>query len=77
MVAKKRVADLLVDVLAEAGVRRIFGVSGDLSTESPTRFEHPENWIGSICAMKKRQAQLELEEAQLRLEQLKARLQSR
>ena len=27
--AKKRVADLLVDVLAEAGVRRIFGVSGD------------------------------------------------
>ena len=29
MVAKKRVADLLVDVLAEAGVRRIFGVSGD------------------------------------------------
>jgi glyoxylate carboligase len=28
-VAKKRVADLLVDVLAKAGVRRIFGVSGD------------------------------------------------
>src|SRR5579863_2240108 len=27
--AKKRVAELLVDVLAEAGVRRIFGVSGD------------------------------------------------
>src|SRR6202167_180638 len=27
--AKKRVADLLVDVLAEAGVRRIYGVSGD------------------------------------------------
>src|SRR5664279_5978706 len=27
--AKKKVADLLVDVLAEAGVRRIFGVSGD------------------------------------------------
>ena len=27
--AKKRIADLLVDVLAEAGVRRIFGVSGD------------------------------------------------
>jgi pyruvate dehydrogenase (quinone) len=27
--AKKRVADLLVEVLAEAGVRRIFGVSGD------------------------------------------------
>jgi len=27
--AKKRVADLLVDVLAEAGVRRSFGVSGD------------------------------------------------
>ena len=27
--AKKRVAGLLVDVLAEAGVRRIFGVSGD------------------------------------------------
>jgi pyruvate dehydrogenase (quinone) len=25
----KRVADLLVDVLAEAGVRRIYGVSGD------------------------------------------------
>ena len=27
--AKKRVAELLVDVLAEAGVRRIYGVSGD------------------------------------------------
>src|SRR5262249_39948033 len=27
--AKKTVAELLVDVLAEAGVRRIFGVSGD------------------------------------------------
>ncbi len=27
--AKKRVADLLVDVLAAAGVRRIYGVSGD------------------------------------------------
>jgi thiamine pyrophosphate-dependent acetolactate synthase large subunit-like protein len=27
--AKKRVADLLVDVLAEARVWRIFGVSGD------------------------------------------------
>jgi pyruvate dehydrogenase (quinone) len=27
--AKKRVADLLVDVLAEAGARRIYGVSGD------------------------------------------------
>src|SRR6185503_918671 len=27
--AKKRVADRLVDVMAEAGVRRIFGVSGD------------------------------------------------
>src|ERR1700678_793158 len=27
--AKKRVADLLVDVLAEAGVKRIYGVSGD------------------------------------------------
>ena len=25
----KRVADLLVDVLADAGVRRIYGVSGD------------------------------------------------
>ena len=29
VVAKKKVADLLVDVLAEAGVRRIYGVSGD------------------------------------------------
>ena len=27
--AKKKVADLFVDVLGEAGVRRIFGVSGD------------------------------------------------
>ena len=27
--AKKRVADLFVDVLAEAGVRRVYGVSGD------------------------------------------------
>jgi len=27
--AKKNVADLLVEVLAEAGVRRIYGVSGD------------------------------------------------
>src|SRR3981081_2314613 len=27
--AKKRVADLLVDVLAEAGVRQIYGVAGD------------------------------------------------
>ena len=27
--ARKRVADLLVDVLAQAGVRRIYGVSGD------------------------------------------------
>ena len=27
--AKKKVADLLVDVLAEAGVQRIYGVSGD------------------------------------------------
>ena len=27
--AKKTVAHLLVDVLAEAGVRRIYGVSGD------------------------------------------------
>ena len=25
----KRVADLLVDVLAEAGVQRVYGVSGD------------------------------------------------
>ena len=53
--AKKGVADLLVDVQAEAGVRRIFGVPGDRSTASPTRFEHSENWIGAICAMKKRQ----------------------
>jgi hypothetical protein len=27
--AKKKVAELFVDVLAEAGVRRIYGVSGD------------------------------------------------
>ena len=27
--AKKKVADLLVEVLAGAGVRRIYGVSGD------------------------------------------------
>src|ERR1700681_4529364 len=27
--AKKKVADLLVEVLADAGVRRIYGVSGD------------------------------------------------
>src|ERR1700719_4821356 len=27
--AKKKVADLLVDVLAEAGVQRIYGLSGD------------------------------------------------
>jgi len=27
--AKPRVADLLVDVLAEAGVRQIYGVAGD------------------------------------------------
>jgi pyruvate dehydrogenase (quinone) len=27
--AKRKVADLLVDVLVEAGVRRIYGVSGD------------------------------------------------
>ena len=27
--AKKKVADLLVDVLAEAGVRQIYGVYGD------------------------------------------------
>jgi len=27
--AKKKVADLLVDVLAEAGVRQIYGVPGD------------------------------------------------
>ena len=27
--AKKKVADLLVDTLAEAGVRQIYGVSGD------------------------------------------------
>jgi pyruvate dehydrogenase (quinone) len=27
--AKKKVADLLVDVLVEAGVKRIYGVSGD------------------------------------------------
>ena len=27
--AKKKVADLLVDVLAEAGVQQIYGVSGD------------------------------------------------
>jgi pyruvate dehydrogenase (quinone) len=27
--AEKKVADLLVDVLAEAGVRQIYGVSGD------------------------------------------------
>jgi pyruvate dehydrogenase (quinone) len=27
--AKKKVADLLVDVLVEAGVERIYGVSGD------------------------------------------------
>ena len=26
---KKKVADLLVDVLAKAGVRRIYGLSGD------------------------------------------------
>jgi pyruvate dehydrogenase (quinone) len=29
IMAKKKVADLLVDVLAEAGVRRVYGVSGD------------------------------------------------
>jgi pyruvate dehydrogenase (quinone) len=29
IMAKKRVADLIVDVLAEAGVQRIYGVSGD------------------------------------------------
>jgi pyruvate dehydrogenase (quinone) len=27
--AKKKVADLLVEVLAEAGVRQVYGVSGD------------------------------------------------
>ena len=27
--AKKNVADLLVDVLAETGVRKVYGVSGD------------------------------------------------
>jgi pyruvate dehydrogenase (quinone) len=27
--AERKLADLLVDVLAEAGVRRIYGVSGD------------------------------------------------
>jgi glyoxylate carboligase len=29
VMAKKRVADLLVEILAKAGVQRIFGVSGD------------------------------------------------
>jgi len=29
MMTKKKVAELLVEVLAEAGVQRIYGVSGD------------------------------------------------
>ena len=53
--AKKRVADLLVDVLAEAGVRRIFGVSGDSLNGITDSIRATENWSGSICAMKKRQ----------------------
>ena len=31
--AKPKVADLLVDVLAQGGVRQIYGVSGDSSSE--------------------------------------------
>jgi len=53
--AKKKVADQLVDVLAQAGVRRIFGVSGDSLNALPTRFEPPDSWTGSICVMKKQQ----------------------
>ena len=53
--AKKRVADLLVDVLAEAGVRRIYGVPETLLTASPTRFEQRNGSIGFMCGMKRRQ----------------------
>src|SRR5207244_6204526 len=45
--AKKKVADLLVDTLAEAGVRQIYGVSGDSLngiTDSIRRREQPR-WI--------------------------------
>jgi pyruvate dehydrogenase (quinone) len=43
----KKVADLLVDVLAEAGVRRIYGVVGDSLngiTDSIRKRKSPE-WI--------------------------------
>src|ERR1700694_4933395 len=45
--AKKRVADLLVDVLAEAGVRRIYGISGDSlnGITDSIRATKQMNWI--------------------------------
>ncbi len=45
--AKKKVADLLVDVLAEAGVRRIYGVSGDSlnGITDSIRATHKLDWI--------------------------------
>ena len=45
--AKKKVADLLVDVLAEAGVQRIYGVSGDSlnGITDSIRAERQIQWI--------------------------------
>jgi thiamine pyrophosphate-dependent acetolactate synthase large subunit-like protein len=51
--AKKKVAELLVDVLAEAGVKQIYGVSGDSLMELPTRFARTNEFSGSTCGMKR------------------------
>src|SRR5260370_30819798 len=47
LMAKKKVADLLVEVLAEAGVRRIYGVSGDSlnGITDSLRATHKLQWV--------------------------------
>jgi thiamine pyrophosphate-dependent acetolactate synthase large subunit-like protein len=49
----KRVADLLVDVLLEADVQRIYGVPGDSLNGITDSLRTRENIHGLACAMSK------------------------
>jgi hypothetical protein len=51
----ERLANLLVDVLAEAEVRRVFGVSGDSLNRITDSIRASRKLNGTIRAMKKRQ----------------------
>jgi thiamine pyrophosphate-dependent acetolactate synthase large subunit-like protein len=51
----KRVTELMVEVLSGAGVKRVYGVSGDSLNDLPMQYAHGSSFSGFTCGMKRLQ----------------------